>query len=258
MQPTVHLSLLEQSNRKPRTDAGPIRAPPPLREMSASAYLLLYNSLMVLGWSLVLFHLTRSLISTPGDLPSAYTSLQPYLRLAQTGALLEPIHALTRLVRAPVGTTALQVGSRLLLLWGVLEPLPSLRAHPALASMVGAWALTEIPRYAFFAANALSGAPHWLGLARYSTFIPLYPIGAGSEMVLLFLALPQLRATRIGEIAMPNRANFAFDFALFCAANFVLYFPGLPYMYMHMLRQRKRFVAKAAAADKEGGKVKAG
>lgn len=224
----------------------------------SSAYLLIYNTSMCLGWSLVLFHLTTALLSD-GDIALAYSALQPYLILAQTGAILEPLHAATKLVRAPVSTTALQVASRLLLLWGVVEPVPSLRSHPALVSMVGAWSLTEIPRYAFFAANAAATAPYWLGLVRYSTFIPLYPVGAGSEMVLLFLSLPKMRLMGLGVIAMPNRWNFAFDFAVFCAANFVLYFPGLPYMYVHMMRQRKRFVAKASAANGVGSaKAKAG
>jgi very-long-chain (3R)-3-hydroxyacyl-CoA dehydratase len=221
----------------------------------ARGYLLLYNGSMSLGWALVLLRLVTSLASSPRDYARAYVALQPALRVFQTGALLEPLHAAISLVRAPVATTALQVASRLLLLWGVIDPLPALRAHPALVSMVGAWALTEIPRYAFFASAAAAGAPapHWLGLVRYSTFIPLYPIGAGSEMVLLFLALPELRRTGLYSVSMPNVANFAFDFTTFCTVNLVLYVPGLPHMYMHMMRQRRKYVASAAG----GGKAKA-
>jgi len=37
----------------------------------------------------------------------------------QTAGALEVRHALLRLVRSPVGTTAMQVASRLYLVWGV-------------------------------------------------------------------------------------------------------------------------------------------
>lgn len=212
-------------------------------------YLFIYNLAMTAGWGAVLYQLCSSLASAPRDYPRAYTALQPALRIAQTGAALEVLHAAVGLVRAPVPTTALQVASRLLLLWGVVEPLPAMRAKPAIASMVGAWALTEIPRYAFFAWAAAAGAaPYFLGLLRYSTFIPLYPIGASSEMVLLFFALPKLQEAGLYSVRMPNKANFAFDFSIFCAINLIFYVPGLPHMYMHMMRQRRKFVAKAAAA----------
>lgn len=217
---------------------------------AARGYLFAYNLSMTLGWSLVLYRLLAALSASPGAHAAAYAAHQPYLRVAQTGAALEVLHAAVGLVRAPVATTALQVASRLLLLWGAAEPLPGVRAAPAASSMVGAWALTEIPRYAFFAWGAAAGAaPHWLGLLRYSTFIPLYPIGAGSEMVVLWKALPLLRDTRLYSVALPNTVNFAFDFAVCCAFLLLMYIPGLPYMYMHMIRQRRRFVAKAATAS---------
>jgi very-long-chain (3R)-3-hydroxyacyl-CoA dehydratase len=217
---------------------------------ASRGYLFLYNISMTAGWSAVLYHLCASLSVFPENYAAAYAALQPALRVAQTGAVLEVLHSAMGLVRAPVSTTALQVASRLLLLWGVVEPLPAMRSKPAMASMVGAWALTEIPRYAFFAWGAAAGtAPYWLGLLRYSTFLPLYPIGAGSEMLLLFLALPVLREMALFSVSMPNEWNFAFDFTVFCAFNLVMYVPGLPHMYLHMMRQRRRFVSKAAEAS---------
>lgn len=214
----------------------------------ARGYLLLYNASMSLGWLAVLVQLILSLASSPADYVAAYAAAQKPLIVFQTGAILEVLHCFVGLVRAPVATTALQVGSRLLLVWGVAEPVVEVRSSPVVASMVGAWALTEIPRYAFFAWNAACGAsPYWLGLLRYSTFIPLYPIGAGSEWVLLLSALPYLRELDLYSWHMPNWANFAFDFYAFCLFNLIMYIPGLPYMYVHMMRQRKRYIAKAGA-----------
>lgn len=222
----------------------------------ARAYLLLYNASMSLGWLTVLVRLCVSLAASPSDYPKAYASAQTPLIIFQTGAILEVLHSLVGLVRAPVMTTALQVSSRLLLLWGVTEPVTAVRVNPAIASMITAWSLTEVPRYAFFAWNAAyKVAPFWLGWIRYSTFMPLYPIGAGSEWLLLLAALPHLRRLDIYSWHMPNWANFEFNFHYFCLFNLVMYIPGLPYMYMHMMRQRKRYIAKGQATAHTPGAV---
>ena len=60
--------------------------------------------------------------------------------------------------------------------------------------MVLSWALTEVVRYAFYAATLIAGAdgsaPALLTWARYSTFFVLYPTGAGSEALVNFATLP--------------------------------------------------------------------
>ena len=47
------------------------------------------------------------------------------MQVAQTAAILEVLHSLVGLVRAPVGTTAMQVASRLWLVWGILDLVPA-------------------------------------------------------------------------------------------------------------------------------------
>jgi very-long-chain (3R)-3-hydroxyacyl-CoA dehydratase len=202
---------------------------------------------MAAGWSLVLVRLAMALVIDASDVASAYAAAAPSLRVFQTGALLEVLHAASGLVRTSVVTTAFQVASRLLLLWGVLEPVPAVRPLSYVAAMVGAWSLTEIPRYAYFAyAAALGPPPYPLVWLRYSTFIPLYPIGAGSEWVILFFALPVIRDQSLFSVTMPNDFNFAFDYYIFCVAALVLYIPGLPHMFTHMLAQRTKQLAKAS------------
>ena len=59
--------------------------------------------------------------------------------------------------------------------------------------MVLSWALTEVVRYAFYAATLVrsdGSAPALLTWARYSTFFVLYPTGAGSEALVNFATLP--------------------------------------------------------------------
>lgn len=63
----------------------------------------------------------------------------------------------------------------------------------------------------------------WL---RYTTFIPLYPLGVASEMTMVALALPQIRKSQMWSISMPNAYNFAFDYFLFCLLAVAIYIPG--------------------------------
>lgn len=66
------------------------------------------------------------------------------------------------------------------------------RTSPAYSTMVFAWSLTEVVRYLFYALSLLNVSAPFLNWLRYSTFIPLYPLGAGSEAYISYLTLPPL------------------------------------------------------------------
>ena len=54
-------------------------------------------------------------------------------------------------MRAPLFTTAMQVASRLLLVWGIGYAFPATtRYSPAYSSMLIAWSVTEVIRYGYF------------------------------------------------------------------------------------------------------------
>lgn len=58
--------------------------------------------------------------------------------------------------------------------------------------MLLAWSSTEVIRYTFYFFSLLSIQIPALNWLRYSTFYPLYPLGAGSEAFLAFSTLPPL------------------------------------------------------------------
>lgn len=102
-------------------------------------------------------------------------------------------------VRAPFLTTFMQVFSRYAIVWGVTDLFPELArgrgagdtySSIAYSSMLGAWAITEVIRYSYFALTLTSGKPpaalHWL---RYHTFFILYPVGISSEAYLIWRAV---------------------------------------------------------------------
>ncbi|KAJ4781720.1 Very-long-chain (3R)-3-hydroxyacyl-CoA dehydratase [Rhynchospora pubera] len=142
------------------------------------------------------------------------------------------------LVRSPVSATLPQIGSRLFVTWGILHSFPETRTHILVSSLVISWFLTEIIRYSFFGMKeALGFTPSWL---RYSTFLLLYPTGITSEVGLIYIALPYIKASDKFCFRMPNKWNFSFDYYFASLAVLGIYVPGSPHMYTYMLGKGRR------------------
>lgn len=93
------------------------------------------------------------------------------------------------LVRSSLLTTVIQVFSRLLLVWGVVNAYPQATSpSPFYSSMLVAWSFTEIVRYSYFVLNLRGEVPGFMTWLRYNAFYPLYPIGIGSEVILIWKA----------------------------------------------------------------------
>lgn len=92
------------------------------------AYLIGYNVLCCVGWTVVLVQAIQSLcVALPQDGPGkALASLYGqgtvawWLTVSQSAAVLEIVHAAIRFVRSPVMVTAMQVGSRLVALYAIV------------------------------------------------------------------------------------------------------------------------------------------
>ncbi|KAF3330524.1 very-long-chain (3R)-3-hydroxyacyl-CoA dehydratase PASTICCINO 2A-like protein [Carex littledalei] len=210
-------------------------------------YLAIYNWAVFSGWLQVLIFAIKALNESG---PAAvYDNVEKPLQLAQTAAILEIIHGLIGLVRSPVSATLPQIGSRLFVTWGILYSFPETRTHVLVSSLVISWSLTEIIRYSFFGMKeALGFTPSWLLWLRYSTFLLLYPTGITSEVGLIYIALPYIKASEKYCFRMPNKWNFSFDYYFASIGVLGIYVPGSPHMYTYMLGQRKKALSKLKAA----------
>ncbi|KAF7976846.1 hypothetical protein HWV62_5550 [Athelia sp. TMB] len=271
----------QQEDEHKDNDMAHITEQPPAKKArgnspAATAYLVAYNTLSALAWGHILYKLTLHLPSAPlpasaptaladvlpvlapylRALPALPQSVLPYVQRAgtafaavgaetkwvQTAAVLEIAHAALGLVRSPVATTGAQVFSRLALVWGIADQFASARANPLYASMVLAWSVTEVIRYAFYALSLLGTPPYPLLWLRYTTFYALYPVGAGSEA---FVTLGTLPAFGKGE------GWGASEWVR--AGMFVLWWPALYVLYSYMLGQRRKVLGgkgKRAAEKK--------
>jgi very-long-chain (3R)-3-hydroxyacyl-CoA dehydratase len=190
-------------------------------------YLISYNVLSTFLWGAVLARLAIlfPLVGTK----FVAGGLADFTRWVQTVAILEIIHALIGWVKSPLFTTVTQVYSRLLLVWGILYLFPDVGDSLAFSTMVFAWSVTEIIRYSYYAFNLYRDGqlPKTLVWLRYNTFFVLYPLGAGSEVFLVYQSLDQAEA-------------FNPWYALYLKIAILVYIPGFYMLYTHMIKQRRR------------------
>lgn len=209
-------------------------------------YLLAYNGACLLLWIIVT---GRAAVLLPTlvqheKLFALKEALWPIHPIAQGIALLEVLHAMFGIVRASPVTTAMQVASRILVVFGILYPFPEIVAFTnvwgrseagpnygpvAFAALIAAHGITEVIRYGFFVwkegvSETIPGPLLWL---RYNTFFVLYPLGISSECWLMYLALEP--AQDLSPI-----------YNLFLKAVLVAYVPGSYVLYTHMMSQRRK------------------
>lgn len=211
--------------------------------MLKTAYLLAYNVGLMAGWAVVLYKVVAHL-ANGGTPATVYPLIQQLLVVCQTAALAEIVHAVVKLVRSPVMTTAMQVASRILVLYGALEIGSTAVTQDYFATqMIIAWSLAEIIRYSYYAVALVNkdGIPSIMTWIRYSGFLVLYPMGISGEIACLYKALDHVQKHKIYTVALPNTMNFSFDF--YNAIWFILlalYPFGSYVMYTYMLSQRRK------------------
>ena len=214
----------------------------------AKAYLLLYNLCLASQWTIIL--LETVLAKTPEQV---YDKTWPWLRVAQTLAALEVVHAFVGIVNSPANLTFVQVFSRVWTTWAVLFAAPETRKHSVqifgqlkidARSLCLAWSITEVVRYQFYFCKVLGrGTPRVLVWLRYTLFVALYPIGVASELALAKRAIASIAKSKILDfVEMPNRLNVSVHGPTLMKVFMSCYAFGFPVLYSYMLAQRKKVI----------------
>ncbi|ODV91728.1 hypothetical protein CANCADRAFT_11505, partial [Tortispora caseinolytica NRRL Y-17796] len=196
-------------------------------------YLVVYNVVSTVLWLSIL---CRLVVFASVSAEFAAEQLMDYVRVIQTGAVLEIVHAALGWVRADIATVTLQVFSRLVVVWMTMYLYPfavlSGIGPYAFVAMVAAWSVTETIRYLYYAVNLLwpDQVPRWIVWLRYTLFYVLYPTGVAGENIVLWKAAAVLGG---GSLTY-----------LFRIGVIAIYIPGFYFLFTHMVRQRKRVYKK--------------
>ncbi|KAL5103354.1 Phosphatase and actin regulator 2 [Taenia crassiceps] len=208
-----------------------------------SSYLMVYNLVQLLGWSF-------ALCAAVAPQNSVKYGCEQVLRIFQTLSVLEIIHACLGLVRSSPTATAIQISSRLLIVWGVLYTYPEVSVHANFKQMMFvSWCLADVTRYLYYFLCTFMEPPRLLTNLRYNLFLVLYPTGITGEMALMWYSLFHAARKPWINFLLPNFLNFGFStYELYCAL-LLLYLPGSPVMYSHMLAQRQKQLMEQVVAS---------
>jgi len=216
---------------------------------AGTAYLFAYNFGQTLGLAYILFLLSDHYFH---DRPysSVWSLVGKAVMAFQFGAILEVLHAMLGLVKSRVPTMAVQIASRV----GVVALIclvPEVQTHWVLTLLLFSWAITEVVRYSFYTLYLFQAVPYLLSWLRYSLFIVLYPSGVSGEVGTIMVCLPYLKKSGVYSLEMPNALNFSISLYYICCASFAAYAVGLPWLYSHMLAQRKKSLSPSLPEKKQ-------
>ncbi|XP_045761294.1 uncharacterized protein LOC123864715 [Maniola jurtina] len=206
------------------------------------SYLIVYNGIQTLGWSYLLLQSLTYFLNR-GTLDNFWQEIKWTVLIFQNAALLEVLHAAIRLVPSSVFVVLMQVYSRVFLVAGILLATEAATVSPGLPLCVLAWSITEIIRYAYYALNLVDAVPQMLTFFRYSTFLVLYPLGITGELLCMYHSLEEIAEKRLFTVSMPNKWNFIFNYYYFLIFYMLLYIPFFPYLFGHMLKQRRKMLS---------------
>ncbi|XP_074027035.1 3-hydroxyacyl-CoA dehydratase 1 isoform X2 [Leptinotarsa decemlineata] len=192
-------------------------------------------------WTYLLYQVVTYYLTSPNK--SLYETIKCTVHIFQNAAVLEVIHAITRLVRSDPIITTFQVASRVMVVCGVLMATSAARESMGLGLCLLAWSVTEIIRYSTYTLTLVGAVPYFLKWLRYTTFIGLYPLGITGELLCLYAAQKEVGAGNLYSILMPNKYNFIFNYQHFLVFIMLLYIPLFPKLYLHMFAQRKKVLA---------------
>jgi very-long-chain (3R)-3-hydroxyacyl-CoA dehydratase len=156
------------SEAQPRSEKGTGKA---TLSSFAHLYLVLYNVSLCVGWFLVLLVTARYLTAEGGfgwRCPGLYAQVKTFLLVSQSAAVLEVLHAAIGIVKSNVMLTLFQVISRQFVLWGCIVGVPGVSTHVGVVLVLVAWSVTEIIRYAYYAASLLGTSVYLLTWCRYT------------------------------------------------------------------------------------------
>lgn len=144
--------------------------------------------------------------------------------------LLDIVHAALGLVSTSILSTLLQVASRIFIVVLII-PFKNKNQQFCIhdSIMFLAWSVTEVVRYNYYAYKD----SRIMKLLRYNLFLILYPVGViGGEIPLIYQHFKQTKK-------------------LIDLAALAVYVPFFPYLYVYMIGQRKKALAKIDDTEKK-------
>ncbi|XP_074694159.1 very-long-chain (3R)-3-hydroxyacyl-CoA dehydratase 3 isoform X3 [Strix aluco] len=163
-------------------------------------YLIMYNLVQFLGFSWIFVNMTvRLFILGKDSFYDTFHTIADMMYFCQTLALMEIMNSLIGLVRSPLIPAVLQVFGRNFILFVVIGSVEEMQSKPVVFFIFYFWSITELFRYPYYMLSCIGIEWKPLTWLRYTTWIPLYPLGGLAEGVFVnFRHLYKQRKQHLG------------------------------------------------------------
>uniref|UniRef100_A0A1B0DIR5 Very-long-chain (3R)-3-hydroxyacyl-CoA dehydratase n=1 Tax=Phlebotomus papatasi TaxID=29031 RepID=A0A1B0DIR5_PHLPP len=218
------------------------------REQGKKVYLVLYNLLQFVGFLYIVTVLTLR-IARDGHPATheAFEAVGKVFKFCQLMQFLEVLHPLFGYTTGGILAPLMQTTGRAIVLFLAIDTDERVQKLTIVTYLFIIWATIELVRYPHYLMRLMGVHVTQLEWLRYTLWIPLYPLGALYETLVLLRAAEFMEATERFTVRMPNAWNVTFDMALGIRIYvLVAILPGVSYLMRLMQRaRRKRFGPKA-------------
>ena len=204
-------------------------------------YLTAYNIIMFVAFSGVFITLIRDqFISKPSETRSLSKSTTT-IRILTYTQLLEVVHPMLGLVPGGAFLPFMQVFGRMVVNQMLVDRTICSNSAPFVNYLFMVWSSIEIFRYSFYALRLIKVDIYPITWARYTLFLPLYPMGGFCESQVVLAAVKQFEKTGAYSLSLPNPANISFHSPSFLKFYvYVLLGPGVLHLMRYMWSQRNK------------------
>ncbi|OPJ70342.1 very-long-chain (3R)-3-hydroxyacyl-CoA dehydratase 3 isoform X1 [Patagioenas fasciata] len=211
----------------------------PFRHLK-KGYLIMYNLVQFLGFSWIFVNMTvRLFILGKDSFYDTFHTISDMMYFCQTLALMEIMNSLIGLVRSPLIPAVLQIFGRNFILFVVLGSLEEMQSKPVVFFLFYFWSIIELFRYPYYMLSCIGIEWKPLTWLRYTTWIPLYPLGGLAEAVCIVQSIPIFSETGKFSLGLPNPLNVTIQFSFLLQLYLIALFLGVFVNFRHLYKQRK-------------------
>lgn len=207
------------------------------------AYLIIYNLFQFIGYLFILVVIWIGLHRDGYEksVKTVYSNVGNAMKFCQLLQYLEVMHPMFGYTKGSPLFPFMQVSGRNFVLFMMIEAEPRIQTKPVILYLFICWSVIECVRYPYY---VLSLVKHEIGLLtwiRYTIWIPLYPLGALCEGIILLRNIPYFEETKRFNVSMPNKWNFTF-----CMCTFIKFYilfgllPGIYFLMKYMASTRAK------------------
>ncbi|KAL1139340.1 hypothetical protein AAG570_006326 [Ranatra chinensis] len=213
-----------------------------IKEDFKKVYIVFYNFTQFLFFTYILVVIGVRYAKEGADsMMGTYEAVGPVLKFAQLVQYLEVMHPIFGYTKGKPLVPFMQVTGRAVVLFAMIEAEPRMQTKPVVFYLTVVWSLVEIVRYPYYIADVYKHNFKLLTWLRYTIWIPLYPLGALCEGIIILRNIPYFEETGRFVVSMPNSWNFTFHTPTIMKLYLLLLlFPGIYAVMSHMYRARLR------------------